>query len=158
MDVIVYGALCEKGREHECGRELLAVMLRQELGISALPEIAAGKGGKPCFPACPEICFNISHSYGAVVCAIHDHPVGVDVEKLRPAPKRLAAGKTDEAFFRWWTMGEAALKREGGSALQLLRAAAPNPLTRHLEGFLPGWIVAVCPETEDPIRSLLVEI
>ena len=158
MDVIVYATLCEEGREHDCGRELLAVMLRQELGITALQEIASGKGGKPYFPACPEVCFNISHSRGAVVCALHDRSVGVDVEKLRSAPKRLTAGKTDEEFFRWWTEGEAALKREGGSALQLLRSAAPNPLTKHLEGFLPGWIVAVCPETEDPIRSVRVEI
>lgn len=158
MDVIVYAMRYEKGQEHAAGRRLLAEMLRRELNMEPMPEISVSDGGKPFFPSRPDICFNIGHSHGAVVCAIHDQPIGVDIEKIRTAPKRLAAGRGDEEFFRWWTAGEAALKREGGSVMRLLRSFSADPLVRHLENLLPGWIVAVCPAAEAPVRGVVIEL
>lgn len=157
MDLTVYAVLCQPGRERECAYRLLALVLRRECGLEALPEIARGAREKPFFPGFPQIHFNLSHSRGAAVCALHDRPVGVDVEQLRSAPQRLAAGMEDEAFFRLWTAKEATIKREGRGVEALLRPLEPDPRCRCLEGFLPGWTVTVCPTEPGPLRTVRVE-
>ena len=156
MDVIVYGALCPEGEERSCAYRLLALALKQECGVPRLPGIARADGGKPWFPDHPALCFNLSHSHGAAVCALHDRPVGVDVERLRPAPKRLAAGLGDEDFFRLWTAREATVKRQGRGVGALLRPLEPDRLCQCLENFLPGWIVTVCPQKNAPIRVVRI--
>ena len=103
MELLVYGALGPPSGEHGLALRLLALALERELGIHPLPEIRRAAGGKPYFPSCPSLHFNLSHSRGAAVCALHSLPVGVDVERLRAAPRRLAQGMADEAFFRLWT-------------------------------------------------------
>lgn len=157
MELTVYGACFDGGTEHDAAYRLLALALERELGISKLPAIAREEGGKPYFPACPEICFNLSHSRGAVVCALHDKPVGVDVEKIRPAPRRLAEGMEDEAFFHLWTAREATVKRGGESAARLLRPFEPDPLCRTLEGLLDGYAVTVCPSEAAAVRTVRLE-
>ena len=145
MDLIIYAALGPEGTERRLARRLLALALERELGLPVLPEMALEAGGKPCFPDRPDICFNLSHSHGAAVCALHDKPVGIDVEKLRPAPRRLADGLEDEAFFRLWTAREATIKRQGLGIGSLLKPIDPDPLCRCAEGLLEGYIVTVCP-------------
>lgn len=157
LRLVIYAALCPKGAEHDLAYRLLALAAERELGLRPLPEIAREAGGKPFFPSCPEVCFNLSHSHGAAVCAIHDKPVGVDVEKLRPAPKRLAAGMEDEAFFRLWTAREASVKRRGLGIEALLRPLEPDPLCRSVEGLLEGYVVTVCPSEDTEIRTVRVE-
>jgi len=153
MDIVVYAALCPQGQEHEAAYGLLRLALEREFGLAALPAIERGEKGKPRFPDCPHICFNLSHSHGAVVCAIHDEEIGVDVERLRPAPARLAQGMEDEAFFRRWTACEATIKRQGKDWRSLLAAAEPDENCRCVEDILPGWIVTVCPSERAAIRS-----
>ena len=97
MDLIVYGSLGPEGAERTLAHLLLETALRRELGLETVPPIARGARGKPWFPDLPDLHFNLSHSHGAAVCALHHLPVGVDVEKVRSAPKRLAAGLGDEA-------------------------------------------------------------
>ena len=63
---------------------LLRYALRQEYGIAELPRIETGERGKPYFPDCPELCFNLSHCKTAVACALDSAPVGVDVQDYRP--------------------------------------------------------------------------
>ena len=152
MEIAVYAAAGPEGGERTLARRLLAQALEREYGLSEVPEISSESGGKPFFPDLPEVCFNLSHRHGAVVCALHHRPVGVDVERLRRAPRHLAAGMEDEAFFRLWTAREASLKREGRGAGALLRPAEPDGRCRCLEGFLPGWIVTVCPTDPGPVR------
>jgi 4'-phosphopantetheinyl transferase len=118
--------------------------------------MALEAGGKPCFPDRPDICFNLSHSHGAAVCALHHLPVGIDVERLRTPPKRLAGGMTDEAFFRLWTAKEATIKRQGLGLGALLRPLEPDPLCQCLEGLLDGWVVTVCPSEAADIRRVTV--
>lgn len=154
MDVIVYAALGPEGTERTLARRLLAAALEREQGLSELPEIAREAGGKPYFPGRPDICFNLSHSHGAAVCALHDKPVGIDVEKLRPAPRRLAGGLEDDAFFRLWTAREASIKRQGLGVAVLLRPTEPDPLCRCLEGLLEGYVVTVCPAEDVPVRMI----
>jgi len=152
MDIVLFGALCRPGTERQTAYELLALAVREVFSLDTLPEIAREEGGKPFFPGAPRICFNLSHSHGAAVCALHDRPIGVDVEKLRPAPRRLVAGMPDDAFFRRWTAREATVKLQGRSWQALLSDWEPDSRCRWEEALLPGWIIAVCPTEESPIR------
>lgn len=154
MDVFVYGALCAAGAERECAYRLLSIAVEQVYRLKALPDIACETGGKPYFPDRRDICFNLSHSHGAAVCAVHDRSVGVDIEKLRRAPKRLAGEMDDLAFFRLWTAKEASVKRDGKGIGALLRGFEPDPLCRTVEDFLPGWVVTVCPSEPGEIRFI----
>lgn len=152
--LVVYGALGPASEERALARRLLALALEREYGVTALPDIARTPSGKPYFPGCPHIHFNLSHSHGAAVCALHHRPVGVDVERLRPAPRRLAGDMEDEAFFRLWTAKEATVKREGRGLGALLGPLEPDRRCRCLEGFLPGWIVTVCPTEDMPAGTV----
>ncbi len=153
MDAVVYGAVCKKGEERALACRLLALALEREYGLAATPAIDRESGGKPFFPDRPDICFNISHSHGAAVCALHDRPIGVDVERLRPAPRRLARGLEDGAFFRLWTGKEATVKRTGkAGAAVLMGPLEPDGRCQWREDFLPGWIVCVCPSEDCGLR------
>ena len=78
MDLIIYAALGPEGTERRLARRLLALALERELGLPVLPEMALEAGGKPCFPDRPDICFNLSHSHGAAVCALHQRGAPAD--------------------------------------------------------------------------------
>ncbi len=154
MDLAVYGVLCGRREEREAAYRLLAYGLEREAG--AVPRLERAPGGKPFFPERPDLQFNLSHSRGAAVCALHSQSVGVDVERLRPAPRRLARGMEDEAFFRLWTAKEATIKRQGRGVEALLGPLEPDPRCRLLDGFLPGWVVTVCPGQDIPVRTVRV--
>lgn len=145
MNLVVYGVLCRGGDERSAAYRLLALAAEREWGLRPLPPMARGEREKPFFPGRPDLCFNLSHSRGAAVCALWDQPVGVDVERLRAAPRRLAGGMEDEAFFRLWTAQEATIKREGRGVEALLRPLEPDGRCRRLPGLLPGCVVTVCP-------------
>ena len=98
-EAVLYAALCPLGKEHQAAWDLLALVLAREAGLSALPEVAKGEEGKPFFPGRPDICFNLSHSHGAVACAVHNRDIGVDIELVRQPPKLLGQGMEPEAFF-----------------------------------------------------------
>lgn len=79
-----------------------------------------GENGKP---LSHQIDFNISHSFGVVVLVISNHPVGVDIEKIREYDselKRFISNdeefdyiKNDKDFFSLWTSKEALVKADG---------------------------------------------
>lgn len=76
---------------------LLRHALRAEYGLTEFPRIETGEKGKPFFPECPELHFNLSHCQTAAACALDASPVGVDVQELRPlrrAARPLAAAST----------------------------------------------------------------
>ena len=157
MDVIVYGAQCAEGKERETAYGLLMLALSREFGMDTMPEIEKAAGGKPFFPDFPTLHFNVSHSHGAAVVAIHDKDIGIDIEKLRPAPKRLSSGMSDAEFFRCWTEMEATVKRQGGSIAAVLRQTVEaDPLCCTFEDFLPGWIVTVCPAEESAMQCKVI--
>ncbi len=71
---------------------------------------------------------SLSHSHGLVACAVDRHPIGVDVERIRPVPPRLlgllseeerAYVRCDADFFRLWTLKESLIKCQGGHLGQL---------------------------------------
>ena len=85
--------------------------------------------GKPRLAGLPGIHFNLSHSGAWVLCAVHDGPVGVDVEEVRPRDpltagsvmtpeelrrfRSLPAPAATAYFYRLWTLKESLLKAMG---------------------------------------------
>ena len=148
MQVYVFGAECPRGTEHESAWRLLKIAMKEVYGREDLPCVEREEGGKPFFPEYTDIHFNLSHSHGAVACAVHDTPVGVDIERLRTAPRRLSGEMSDRDFFRRWTAKEASIKRDGRGVGALLRDFDPDPLCVTCEDLLPDWIITVCPSDE----------
>ncbi len=92
--------------------------------------------GKPYFAHNPPIYFNLSHSGNWVVCAISEHEVGIDVEKIVEIDLDIAksffakkeysdlmekdASKKKEYFYVLWTLKESYIKARGrGLSLDL---------------------------------------
>ena len=94
--------------------------------------LGTGENGKPFLKDRPDIHFNISHCSGLVVCAFCEHPVGIDVEQVKPVRESLVKrvlhkdeqqvlrqyGEISDAhvqrlFFRYWTLKESYLKQDG---------------------------------------------
>lgn len=106
---------------------LLAEALRVHYGIASPPRLAYAPGGKPYLADYPDIHFNFSHCAKAAVCAVADHPVGIDVETLARAHPAVAqrvlspaefaavqnAAEPDVAFVRLWTQKESLIKLRG---------------------------------------------
>lgn len=109
----------EKRREPLCAYALLLMALREKLGWRMLPPICRGPQGKPSFAGHPEVCFNLSHTDGAVLLGLSDMPLGVDIERLRPmrpaAMRRLCGVCAEETFFPAWVRREALVKLSGGA-------------------------------------------
>lgn len=67
-----------------CAYGALHLALQRQYDFYGFPPIAIASEGKPYFPDYPSIQFNLSHTDGAVVCALSETPVGVDLERSRP--------------------------------------------------------------------------
>jgi len=106
------------------GWALLRMVLERR-GMT-FPRAEREKGGKPYFPDCPQLHFSLSHTEGAVFLVLSDRPVGADIERLRPAPPRLAERLEGEDFFRGWVRREARGKRTGRGILRELRQETPE--------------------------------
>ena len=105
---------------------LLQRALREEYGITEVPEFVYNEFGKPSLPNLP-IHFSLSHCKNAVACAVNDHNIGIDVESIVPynhdVPRRVCTAdelkmleqspNKDVAFIKLWTMKEAISKYEG---------------------------------------------
>jgi 4'-phosphopantetheinyl transferase len=120
--------------KHELGQRLCVLAyqllkrgLKEVYGIVENPVFTYNEHGKPSIVGHPEIFFNLSHCKEAVICAISNQPIGVDVESVRSFNESLvrytmnddeireieSAENRAVAFIRLWTMKEAALKLAG---------------------------------------------
>ena len=96
-----------------CAYEMLRRAMQDHFGWEALPEVAFGAHGKPYFPSCSDAFFSLSHSRGAVLLAVHDHSVGVDIERLRPVSERMRTrfhASDEAAFWQDWVQRESCCK------------------------------------------------
>lgn len=105
---------------------LLQHALREEYGITEVPEFVYNEFGKPSLPNLP-IHFSLSHCKDAVACAVSDQNIGVDVESIvayNPDVARKVCSKEELAmleqsdkkdleFSTMWTKKEAVAKYEG---------------------------------------------
>jgi len=136
---------------------LLKDAVKQVWGWDALPEISRLNDGKPVFLQCPDCHFNLSHSGEMVLCALSDHPVGVDIEivcsrkpefpayvfKGAEYDRYLALGGDWEAFYTLWTEKESIIKYTGEGLKAWRRAELPDGcVMTNLSG--DGWRGAVC--------------
>lgn len=86
--------------------------------------------GKPCLSSRQDIRFNISHSGTKVLCALSDHDIGCDVERIRDKGPEVAehfffreeyealqncraSEERKILFFRFWTLKESFMKATG---------------------------------------------
>lgn len=152
----------ERDRHQFIAAHTLLRLLLQELagGPAAAWRFTAGAHGKPALHAdhrLGRLAFNISHTRGAVACAMTlDHDIGVDIEDLeRPgrlleiahayfAPDELIVlrgappARQREVFLRLWTLKEAYIKAHGdGLSLPLDRFSFS--LSPPLISFAPGF-------------------
>lgn len=92
----------QKQSQPLCAYGLLRLALQRLYGFAQLPAISIAPAGKPYFAEEGQICFNISHTDGAVLCAVHDREVGVDIERSRaPAPTILHYYRISEERQFW---------------------------------------------------------
>ena len=117
----------ELRQEPLCAYGILYMALRAMYGWKILPRMHYSKYGKPGFEDFPEVQFNISHTRGAVLVGLHDEPLGVDIERIRPVKEGLvryimnaaeaeavfAAPCPELMFTRLWTQKEAVVKCTG---------------------------------------------
>lgn len=92
-------------------------------------DFATGEFGKPFLSDYPSVHFNLSHSGSWVVCALDQHPIGIDVERIAPVDleisnrffstaeqrqiiKKSPRHRLDE-FINLWTLKESYLKMTG---------------------------------------------
>ncbi len=121
--------------------------------------------GKPCLENSP-IHFNIAHTDGFVaVAASENHPVGVDVEKVRPMRDGFAsryfdereqtairaATDPDEALIRLWTAKEAVGKYHGtGLGDNIAAIDTQNAVTTVFEKSDARYALSLVPKGELP--------
>lgn len=121
-------ALLTPSQQSVQARRLLLSLLKKHYGLDSLPEMNAGKDGKPFFPAFPHIHFSLSHCRRAVMAVVGDLPVGCDIEDIGNDSNMeiLDVAFTDaerqhittsansiETLVRLWTRKEASVKLSG---------------------------------------------
>ena len=146
------------GHEPICAYAALRLGLNGLFGWKDLPRLAYSRYGKPYFPEHEDVHFNISHTRGAVLVGIHDKPIGVDIERIRPVSertmKRIADVITEKEFFESWTRRESRGKWGGGTGVAMMReGASPAVLGERFEYVetFPGYVACVCTHSDDPI-------
>lgn len=151
--------LAEKQAQVLCAYGLVHRIVRERYGWRGFPEMALTSLGKPYFPEYPSVFFSLSHTYGAALAGVSDHPIGVDIEKLRPIPRRLrerlAPGETEEKFFESWVRREAFAKQTG-KGLGFPQDAEPDGTVRFsLLQLFPGYAAGVACADVPPGSVLL---
>ena len=152
----------EKQAEVLCAYGLLLALLWERECWKSLPAIRREAGGKPVFPAHPEICFSISHTAGAAAVAVSDDPVGVDIQYIQTPPRRLTyltGLEEPEAFFGSWVRWEARAKRTGTGILDMVRRQpplAPGEVCTEILAF-PGYMAASAGAEPEQVRRMTVD-
>ena len=170
----------DRKRSLACGLILKKILPCYGLSESS---IVLGKNDKP---ECDGIKFSVSHSGDYSVAAFSEKNIGCDIEKLRPAPIRIAQSKfadgerdfifsqktdkeKDEAFFRIWTLKESYLKYTGDGlnyGLNFFEIVPSSPPFAKINGqkskcqffeqTLDGHLISVCCDERELDRNICV--
>ncbi len=138
-----------KAPEALCAYALLHRALRELYGWGNIPQLSYGAHGKPYFASHPNVHFSLSHTHGAVLLAVHDEPIGVDMEFLRAVSDAMRArfhAANNADFWRLWVRRESRCKRAGRSAVALRDREVPgipNERVFALEPF-SDYVASVC--------------
>ena len=153
---VVYAAPCGADRVsgHETAWALLDELLRKERGRSLDSyTLCRSELGKPYFSEEDTPFFSLSHTAGYAAAVISAHPVGIDLEKIRPISDRIAdrylylhpmlftplPGMTGRVIA--WTRLESYGKITGRGFLEK-EFSLPCQFTTHYD--IPGHILTVC--------------
>lgn len=116
-----------KKQQGICAELLLYQALKKAApGVALPPEISVNEYGKP-YLKNGNIFFSLSHSENLAFCALSEHELGADVQRVQPYDRRLAmrfftSGEIryieccpdmDRAFIRVWTLKESYIKAVG---------------------------------------------
>lgn len=148
------------GHEPICAYAALQLGLNTLFGWREIPELSYNKYGKPYFADYPEVHFNLSHTRGAVLVGIHDHPLGVDIERIRPVSERtmqrLAGTASEREFFESWTRRESRSKWSGTGLAAMREEAAPTMYGERFEYVttFPGYVACVCTHSDDTLAPV----
>lgn len=147
-----------------CAYGALHLALARQYDFYGFPPILIAEGGKPYFPDYPAIQFNLSHTDGAVVCALHATPVGVDLERNRPPADNIlhyyhfTKGRD---FWEMWVHREAIAKYHGRgfAALAHWDDALEQGVTCRPLALLDGYYAALATATPYPcvVHSVSLE-
>lgn len=143
-----------------CAYEMLRRAMQDHFGWEALPEVAFGAHGKPYFSSCSDAFFSLSHSRGAVLLAVHDHSIGVDIERLRPVSERMCTrfhASDEAAFWQDWVQRESCCKRRGISAVALRGGEVPAVPNERIFAFSPlhNYVAGVCTASGEKTGKLV---
>ena len=157
----------ELRQEPLCAYAVLYMLTRALYGWTKLPKLRYSKYGKPEFADYPEVQFNLSHTRCAALVGLHDEPLGVDIEILRPISEstmqRIAGTTSRTEFFDSWVWREARVKYSG-AGLSSIREAEVNRARQgeriiHLDTF-PGYAACLCTWSDarvEPVRTFVID-
>ena len=137
---------------------LLCEGLQKEYGLTERPVFEYGEHGKPAIIGHTDIHFNLSHCREAVICAVSDKPVGIDIESPRtPRPSLINyTMNADEAerirqapdpsllFTQLWTMKEALVKLTATGITDNLRDVLRRDDVSFHTIFTPRYLYTIC--------------
>ena len=138
-----------KTPEALCAYALLCRALRDLYGWENLPQLSYGEHGKPYFAAHPDVHFSLSHTRGAALLAVHDEPVGADIECFRPVSDAMRTrfhAENDVDFWSLWARRESRCKRAGISAVALRDREVPSVPNERIFALEPfsDYVASVC--------------
>lgn len=143
---------------------LLRYALKNEYNITEIPEFTFGEYGKPFLKNHNNIHFNISHCKNAVVCAVSDRNIAVDIMDYRKIHnsviKRVCSDNEkamlntiqnkDKNFIKLWTMKECYSKLVGkGLSMDFSKITADLPECKKFRYIETDSYILACSEISD---------
>lgn len=144
-----------------CAYAALHFALHDLRDWETLPDMAYSEHGKPYFPAHLDVSFSLSHSGGCVLVGVHDRPLGVDIERLRPVRaerlRRVLGAETELDFWQRWTEYESRCKRRGISAVSMRNGEMPVVPNERVFVFspFPDSLAGICTDSNAETDKLI---
>ena len=150
----------ELRHEPLCAYAVLYMATRAMCGWKKLPPMRYNKYGKPEFADHPDVQFNISHTRRAALIGLHNEPLGVDIEKIRPVSERtmqrIAGTASRQEFFESWVRRESRSKWNGAGISSIREEQNTVPRDEriiYLETF-PDYVACLCTHSDAHVADV----